>query len=522
MQDHIKTLNEGWVSIEQLERDALSGKTRTYQMDVDWFMEQGPGRYFDPTKIPALQDLFNGKITLAPGTYDLVTKDRNNASGVFYTGDEKPNDKLRVTGVIKNYTKDVWSQDHFLRSWVFGTTAYAITGGKVHVDSSGKVEVRDLEVRPRDDSFDFDIAEKAWYVQVNNAVWRALHAAVTPPAPVVFEFSYGGRSYSKVTKENFGSLRPENKDHSLLGTLGIVGAKSVGSGANAIGANLKEIYDAAKATISNAGNPDSPVSGQSGDNLPGNPVSTSGGSASSEPGRNGSEPGEGYDRNPHDGTSTGNGHNGNGTSIGSGLPGDGFGGNGTAESWGNTEGEPESKPLELTVTPSGYEYPPVFVDMDGDGIELVPLNKSSAFFDLNRDGKVGRTAWVGGGDGVLVIDLDRQGQFNPDGVIDQATEFVFRHWAPDQKTDLQALRAKFDTNRDGKLTKADQHFKSFRIWVDGNSNAVSDPGEIKTLDEIGMTIIPLTTDGKIRQYSDGSRSIEGSVQARQRAESSHC
>ena len=47
---------------------------------------------------------------------------------------------------------------------------------------------------------------------------------------------------------------------------------------------------------------------------------------------------------------------------------------------------------------------PIVLDLDGDGIEIVPLNKSSTYFDYNGDGAVGRTAWIGTGDGFLVID----------------------------------------------------------------------------------------------------------------------
>ncbi|EIM30458.1 calcium-binding protein [Microvirga lotononidis] len=516
MQDHIKTLNAGWVSMEQLERDALGGKPPKYQIDVDWFMEQGPGKYFDPTKIPALQDLFGGKLGLAPGVYDLVTKDPYNTSGVFYTGDEGPNDKVRITGVIKNYTTDVWGDDHILRSWVFGTTAYAISGGKVHVDKNGNIEIRDLQIRPRDDRFDFNTKGKDWYVQIYNSTSLARHGVTKVPPPIELNFTYGGKTYSKVTKDNFSALRPEDKDYSLIETLAIFAAKEVFYATIAIAEKLQDIFEAAKAAIAETVNPAGPVSGQSGNNLPDSPTSISGGGTTSEPGRNSGEPGEGYDKNPHDGTSTGNGHHGNGTSIGSGIPGvvgtgTGYGDNGTVESWGNTEGEPESKPLELTVHPSGYEYPPVFVDLDGDGIEIVPLHKSSAFFDLKGDGKLRRTAWVGGGDGVLVIDLGPNGSFKPDGVIDQAAEFVFWHWDRSQKTDLEALRKRFDTNQDGFLSKADEAFRYFRIWIDGNSNAVTEPGELKTFDEIGMTSIPLTTDGKTRRYTDGSRSVGKAV-----------
>ncbi|WP_262028555.1 calcium-binding protein [Microvirga sp. Mcv34] len=521
MQDHIKTLNAGWLSIEQLERDALSGKIPHYQIDVDWFMEQGPGKYFDPTKIPALQDLLSGKIALDPGVYDLVSKDRDNKDAIFYTDDGNPNDKSRITAVLSNYKTDVWSPDHFLRSWVFGSSPFAISGGKVHVDKNGNIEIRDLQIKPRDDSFDHELTGKVPYVAATNAVWHLLNDPFLKAKDVKLDFTYGGKTYSKVTKENFESLRPKIQEDNFLKALSIVAFKGVVWATVAIAESLKEIFEAAKIAAAETANPAGPVSGQSGNNLPDSPANTSVDGASSGSERDSGEPGEGYDKNPQDGTSTGNGHHGNGTSIGSGIPGvvgtgTGYGDNGNVDdALGNVEGERkhEDTPLSFSVHvgPSQSEYPPIFVDLDGDGIEIVPLHKSSAFFDLTGHGKLRRTAWVGGGDGVLVIDLGPNGSFKPDGVIDQAAEFVFWHWDRSQKTDLEALRKRFDTNQDGLLSKADEAFRFFRIWIDGNSNAVTEPGELKTLDEIGMTSIPLTTDGKTRRYTDGSRSVGKAV-----------
>jgi hypothetical protein len=117
------------------------------------------------------------------------------------------------------------------------------------------------------------------------------------------------------------------------------------------------------------------------------------------------------------------------------------------------------------------------------------LNKSSTYFDFNGDGIVGHTAWVDGNDGILVIDLDKNGGFNSDGVIDQGRELIFTQWAPGSKTDMEALRKVFDSNGDGKLSAQDRYFGAFRIWVDADEDGVVDKGQLKTLSELGLSWI---------------------------------
>lgn len=47
--------------------------------------------------------------------------------------------------------------------------------------------------------------------------------------------------------------------------------------------------------------------------------------------------------------------------------------------------------------------PFLVLDLDGDGIELLPLEESNIFFDVDGDGKAERTAWVKSDDAFLAI-----------------------------------------------------------------------------------------------------------------------
>ncbi len=130
-----------------------------------------------------------------------------------------------------------------------------------------------------------------------------------------------------------------------------------------------------------------------------------------------------------------------------------------------------------------YDYGdwyPLVIDLDGDGVEIKPLDRSTTTFDIDSDGYKERTAWVGADDGMLVIDL------NGDNQITQSREMAFGEWTTEQDTDLQALAKVFDSNGDGTFDSRDARFNEFRIWKDANSNGVADAGEMMTLQAAGI------------------------------------
>jgi Ca2+-binding RTX toxin-like protein len=156
---------------------------------------------------------------------------------------------------------------------------------------------------------------------------------------------------------------------------------------------------------------------------------------------------------------------------------------------------------------NSYDYSadwyPLVIDLDGDGVEIKPLDRSTTYFDLDNDGYKERTAWVGADDGLLVIDL------NNDGQVTQSKEMAFGEWTAEADTDLQALAKVFDSNKDGTFDSRDARFNEFRIWKDANSNGVAEAGEMMTLQAAGIASISTTVkDGTALDLSDGS-SIAG-------------
>ncbi len=115
---------------------------------------------------------------------------------------------------------------------------------------------------------------------------------------------------------------------------------------------------------------------------------------------------------------------------------------------------------------------PILLDLDRDGS-----------LDLVSDGQGG---WAGPSDGFLAIDADGS------GAIDQPNEIAFTEWDENARTDLEGLALAFDTNNDGKFNAQDERFAEFSVWQDGNGDRVSDPGELRSLEEAGISSIDLS------------------------------
>lgn len=139
--------------------------------------------------------------------------------------------------------------------------------------------------------------------------------------------------------------------------------------------------------------------------------------------------------------------------------------------------------------PGGGGKKPIAIDLSSDGFDFVNVNDSNVFFDVNGDGWKHKMAWVGAGDGILAYDV------NGDGKIDQANEISFTSYLSGSQTDLEGLAA-FDSNGDGKFDAFDDKWTKFGILQDSNQNGITDAGEFKTLSDMGVASISLTSDGK--------------------------
>jgi len=132
---------------------------------------------------------------------------------------------------------------------------------------------------------------------------------------------------------------------------------------------------------------------------------------------------------------------------------------------------------------------PVVLDLNDNGIETTNLN-DGVNFDIQNSGSLNKTAWVAGGDGLLVRDINHDGQINNGSeLFGSATVLPNGKTAADGYAAMKAL----DTNNDGVLDANDAAFGQLGVWVDNNGNGVTDAGELKALTDLGINSLSLSS-----------------------------
>ena len=123
---------------------------------------------------------------------------------------------------------------------------------------------------------------------------------------------------------------------------------------------------------------------------------------------------------------------------------------------------------------------PLVLDLDGDGIELMSLDQSDAYFDLDGDGFANKTSWLSGDDAFLAIDR------NADGTINDISEL----FGSPERTGYDEL-SDLDSNADGVIDALDEQFSDLKVWQDLNGDGVSQSTELKSLSDAGIASISL-------------------------------
>ncbi|HEX6742240.1 MAG TPA: hypothetical protein VF079_10670, partial [Sphingomicrobium sp.] len=142
---------------------------------------------------------------------------------------------------------------------------------------------------------------------------------------------------------------------------------------------------------------------------------------------------------------------------------------------------------------------PLIIDLDGDGIETISMDRSKVYFDIDGDLFAEKTGWVKGDDGFLVVDNNHNGQ------IDDVSEMFGNRF----EGGYQEL-ASYDSNSDGKISLADAVWSELRVWRDRNQNGLTDAGELKSLDELGIAELSLGTTAININTPQGTRLLSGS------------
>jgi hypothetical protein len=146
------------------------------------------------------------------------------------------------------------------------------------------------------------------------------------------------------------------------------------------------------------------------------------------------------------------------------------------------------KAASITSVQFGALYvTPIVLDLNGDGIQTTSM-QNGVSFDINNDGKVDQTAWVARGDGLLVRDINKDGQINNGSeLFGSATSLGNGKTAADGYVAMKAL----DTNNDGVLDASDAAFGELSVWTDNNGNGMTDGNELTKLSDLGINSLSL-------------------------------
>jgi hypothetical protein len=109
-------------------------------------------------------------------------------------------------------------------------------------------------------------------------------------------------------------------------------------------------------------------------------------------------------------------------------------------------------------------------------------------FDLHADGQKVQTGWASSTDGLLTLDRNHDGKVN-DGseLFGSSTTLSNGEKATDGYEALRDL----DSSGDNSITNADAQWADLKVWVDQNSDGISEDGEMISLDSLGITKLDL-------------------------------
>ena len=159
----------------------------------------------------------------------------------------------------------------------------------------------------------------------------------------------------------------------------------------------------------------------------------------------------------------------------------------------------------IALGPVMGSAPPLALDLNGDGLDVLSVDESNARYDVDNDGRAEHTAWVGPSDALIGYDA------NEDGWISGRQELVLSDYVDGAMTDLEGAWF-FDSNDDGKIDQQDGLASRFMLWQDLNSDGESEPDELISLWDYGVEAIHLARTGEPETLADGDVQSHGTFE----------
>lgn len=158
---------------------------------------------------------------------------------------------------------------------------------------------------------------------------------------------------------------------------------------------------------------------------------------------------------------------------------------------------------------------PILIDLENQGFRLSAASDGVKFKIFPETGVPYQVAWpiAGSHNGWLVLDRNRN------GIIDDASELFGNETPqpnprPGQDRNGFLALAVFDTpaeggNSDGWITKEDRVFARLRVWTDDNHDGISQPGELHTLDSVGIAALSVhyTYSKRVDEFGNAFRYV---------------
>jgi hypothetical protein len=117
-------------------------------------------------------------------------------------------------------------------------------------------------------------------------------------------------------------------------------------------------------------------------------------------------------------------------------------------------------------------------------IFIKALSISTAYFDLDRNGFAERVGWVAPREGLLALDVNRNGR------IDNGTEL----FGTATQNGFEVL-ARYDDNRDGRIDASDSVWSNLLIWRLRAGNTIWAVGDYTRVngDAAEVVVVPFTS-----------------------------
>ncbi|KFB66946.1 MAG: hypothetical protein CAPSK01_003885 [Candidatus Accumulibacter vicinus] len=141
----------------------------------------------------------------------------------------------------------------------------------------------------------------------------------------------------------------------------------------------------------------------------------------------------------------------------------------------------------LTTAQVNSASTPLILDLNEDG-KLSQSISSGVQFDLLATGTKVHTGWVASGDGLLAMDRNGDGTINDGGELFGSSVTLANG---EKAADGYVALSEMDSNADGIISSADDHWSELAVWVDGNSDGISQSEELRSLESLEIVRLDL-------------------------------